>query len=128
MDDADWAWSTILALGLIGAIASIINWSWKPGQKAVARTSGRNALRSEGWAFVHRRGRYSSLIGIREAFGIFVDEVENIAELAAEVDESAPEGGLRQSTQPKALDSGVAKIDETRCAPADARANLEKAR
>lgn len=87
-----WARWLILILGLIGAVAALVNWSWKPGQKAISRTRGANALRAEGWAFVHRRGRYVAIPDTREAFGLFVDEVGNITRVAASVDESGPEG------------------------------------
>jgi len=33
----DWARWTILALGLIGAVASLINWAWRPGDKGTRR-------------------------------------------------------------------------------------------
>ena len=62
------------------------------GQKAASRTQGANALRAEGWAFVHSRGRYTNVADVREAFGLFIDEVGSIARAAAEVDEAGPEG------------------------------------
>src|SRR5262249_52246989 len=73
--DVSWALWSILALGLIGAVAALLNWAWKPGRKAISRTRGANALRAEGWAFVHRRGHYVGFADVREAFGTFVDEV-----------------------------------------------------
>jgi hypothetical protein len=88
----DWARWVILTLGLIGAIASLINWAWRPGDKGTSRTRGRNALLREGWAFVEQRGRYIEIENVREAFGLFVDEVVNIAQAAAAVDEAGPEG------------------------------------
>lgn len=75
-----------------GAVAGLINWSWKPGQKATSRTRGADSLRAEGWAFVHSRGRYSDVEDVREAFGLFVDEVGAIAKAAATVDEAGPDG------------------------------------
>ena len=67
----NWARWTILFLGIIGAVAGLINWAWRPGQKAVSRARGRNALRAEGWAFVLGRGRYALTDDVREAFGLF---------------------------------------------------------
>jgi len=88
----DWARWTILALGLVGGVASLINWAWRPGDKGTSRTRGRNALRREGWAFVERRGRYLEVEDVRAAFGVFVDEVENIAQTTSAVDEAGPVG------------------------------------
>jgi hypothetical protein len=90
--DQQWGRGAILALGILGAAAGIVNWSWKPGQKAVSRTRGLNSLRAEGWAFVEDRGHYKNVPDVREAFGLFVDEVAAIASAAAAIDESEPQG------------------------------------
>lgn len=82
----------ILVLGLLVALAAAINQVWRPGEKSVSRMRGANALRNEGWAFVHKRGRYRLLADDREAFGLFVDEVFRIVGEAAVVDEAHVQG------------------------------------
>lgn len=88
----NWARWTILALGLIGAAASLVNWAWRPGDKGTSRARGRNSLLREGWAFVEQRGRYVEVDDVRAAFALFVDEVANITKAVAAVDEEGPEG------------------------------------
>jgi hypothetical protein len=94
---ADWAAETwgrivILVLGLVAGIAATTNQIWRPGDKSTSRMRGANALRTEAWALLERRGRYRTAVDDREAFGLFVDEVSRILQQTAAVDEAAVEG------------------------------------
>jgi hypothetical protein len=89
---ASWARGTILGLGLVAGIAAAINQIWRPGEKAISRMRGANALCAEAWAFLECRGRYRQATGDNEGFGLFVDEVLRIVQQASAVDESPVEG------------------------------------
>jgi hypothetical protein len=66
-----------------------INQLWRPGQKGVSRTKGANLLCREGWHFVRGGGRYKGHC-VRQAWGVFMDQVENITTTVAAVDEAEP--------------------------------------
>jgi hypothetical protein len=84
---AHWAKIMLLALGLVTALGSALNYLWRPGRKGTGRMRGANRLTAEGWSFVLGVGHYREL-DVRAAWAFFVEEVGRILADTAAVDEA----------------------------------------
>jgi hypothetical protein len=89
-NNAHWERWSILVLGLVAAVAAVINQVWRPGQKSAGRTKGGNALRREAWEYLGGRGPYANVEDPEEAFRLFSDQVSKIVRAAEEIDEVVP--------------------------------------
>jgi hypothetical protein len=87
---AHWARWSILILGIVTGVLTAINQLWRPGQKGVSRTKGANLLCREGWSFLRDRGRYEDIHDPRQAWTLFMNEVEKITAMVAAIDEAEP--------------------------------------
>lgn len=90
--ETDGGLRAILILGILGSVAGVVNWLWRPGLRASSGTQAQNALLDEGWSYVMRRGRYERAENPEDALNMFIDEVSSALRIAAEVEEELPKG------------------------------------